>query len=95
MKINDRFWLVLNKREPSKLAYYLTIFFSGFVTAIVLILGIIALQGSWIAGFAIFICAVLAAVWSICDDNRRGYIRALHVKNVELWKERRKRLGVK
>ena len=95
MKINDRLWLLLNRKEPSKWLYYLTVFFSGFATAVVLTIGIVVLTSNTAAGLAILGCALISVIWSFTDDNRRGYIKVIHARHVELWKERRKRLGIK
>jgi len=95
VKIIDKVWLIANKNEPAKWLYYLTIFFAGFTAAVVVIVGILVLRYNIVVGSVILSCAWIASLWSIIDDNKRGYVKALHTRHVELWKERQKRLGVK
>ena len=96
MKLLDRIWLRMNKKEPNKWSYYSTIFFAGFATAIFLFIGIAMTKSvkPWV-GWAFLALTILMVVYGFIWDYKKGYVDALHKRQIELWQEKRKKLGVK
>jgi Ca2+/Na+ antiporter len=96
MKMGDRFWLLMNRKVPVRWSYYSTIFFEGFVTAVFLFLGIILLRSNlpWL-GVVILLIALFLVINGLVYDNKHGYVDALYKRQVELWNEKQRKLGVK
>lgn len=96
MSINDKLWLVINQKPPTKWLYYLTIYFAGFMSAVFLAIGWLIAAGTfYILGWSIIGVTIAAATISIVLDNKYGFVEALHKQAVLRWHEKRRRLGVK
>jgi len=96
MKLVDRIWLVGNRKQPGKWSYYSTIFSGGVATAFFAMLGVglISTTKPWV-GWLILLLTLGLVISGIIIDSKKGYVDALHKRHVELWQERRKKLGVK
>jgi len=95
MKLSDRVWLGLNRKAPVRWSYYSTIFFEGFATGVFLFVGLVVVKTYFWFGLCFFAATVFLVVWGVVIDSKRGYVDALHKKQVELWNEKRRKLGVK
>lgn len=95
MKFYDRLWLMLNKRKPLGWSQYITIYGSGFFGAFWLIFGIALIKSPvpW-AGGVLLALFVFSTMWNFILDSHKGYPQALGKRDVELWHEKRKKLGV-
>ena len=96
MKLTDKLWLASNKRQPGKWSYYSTIFFAGVATVFFAILGVSFVRSSspWI-GWLILLFTLVLVIGGVVIDNKKGYVEALHKRQIELWEEKRKKLGAK
>ena len=96
MKLSDKLWLAYNKKQPNKWIYYTTIFFSGFMAMFLLFIGIgfVSSIRPWI-GWLILLVTLILVISSVVWDSRKGYVNALHKRHLELWQEKRRKLGVK
>ena len=96
MKLSDSIWLSLCKSKPWKGSYYFGIILGGFGTALFLIAGILLFYSSapWL-GPPFILATIISFIWSAVYDYKKGYVNALHERQVSLWKEKRRKLGVK
>ena len=93
MKLTDRIWLALNKREPRKWNCYVAMFFSGMAIMFLLLLGLALISShNLIMGCISLLMAVVLTVYGFISDYRRGYVEALFKKQRANWEERRNRL---
>ncbi len=96
MNINDKIWLLLNKKEPKFIGMpYLSFFIVGGIYGMVLVVSIALLfSPGWFLGVFGVILLLISVLSIIRSDFRNGYIHVLYTHSVKLWHEKRKKMGV-
>ena len=94
MNLNDRVWLLLNKKSPRRLVAYLNVVLPWLLIGVPFTFCLIALSvEKWLFLLgSLLLVLVLGAIFFLWD-KRTGYLDAIHQHNLKRWAERQGRLG--
>ena len=101
-KIDKWLWIITHKKEPKVNNIHNTILYAGFLLAIYIFAGLVALGlGIKYDDVDTMVVGILALIWALIfyiiirkQDKRDGYIEVLHKQALINWHEKRKKYGL-
>jgi len=96
MRIQDKLWLLLNRKPPARWSGYISVFVYGTITLVMFFasLALLSSPKPWI-GWCGLVVSVGYATWAFMTDAKDGYVDAIHKHQMERWEARKKRLESK